>query len=120
MANPNRRGQVGSEVSTNMQSGNYTPWANTHFNLPYGLRFQQVVGQATITNVTASGGVVTFTAKNNYSVGNLVSIYNVNPVAYNLQNLPIVSASSTQFAISSAATGTYISGVICYLFIPWD
>jgi hypothetical protein len=112
MANPNRRGQVGAEVSTYMQRANYTPFANTHFNLPYGLRFQQAVGQAIITNVVDAGATVVYTANNNYSAGNLVSIYDVNPVAYNLQNATILSATSTTFTITTSATGTYVSGGI--------
>jgi len=110
MANPSRRGQSGSEVSSQMQGANQTPFANTHFILPYGLRFQQAVGQSTITNVSASGGTVTYTAANNYSAGHQVSIYNVDPVAYNLQNVTVASATSTQFTVTNAATGTYVSG----------
>ena len=108
--NPHRKGQAGNPVSTGMQASTVTPFANTSFILPHGLRLQQKVGQATITNVTASGGTITYTAANNYSAGNAVSIYNVNPVAYNLQGVTIASASSTQFTITNAATGTYVSG----------
>jgi hypothetical protein len=112
MANPNRRGQSGSEISSQMQGADYTPFANTHFVLPYGLRLQQIVGQSTITNVSGNGTTVTYTVANNYSTGNRVSIYNVDPVAYNLQNVTIASASSTQFTVTNAATGTYVSGGI--------
>ena len=86
------------------------PWLNTHFVLPYGLRLQQKVGQATITNVVDAGATVVYTADNNYSAGNIVSIYGVNPVAYDLQRATILSATSTTFTITSAATGTYVSG----------
>ena len=110
MANPSRRGQSGSEVSSQMQGADYTPFANTHFVLPYGLRFQQAVGQSTITNVSGNGTTVTYTAANNYSAGHQVSIYGVNPVAYNLQNVTVASATSTQFTVTNAATGTYVSG----------
>ena len=51
MANPNRRGQAGAEVSTGMQGANYTPFANTHFNLPYGLYLRQTILAGT-TSVT--------------------------------------------------------------------
>jgi hypothetical protein len=110
MANPNRRGQAGSEVSTGMQGANYTPFSNTHFVLPYGLRLQQKVGMVDITNVVDAGATVVYTANNNYSAGNVVSIYGVNPVAYNLKNATILSATSTTFTITTAATGTYVSG----------
>ena len=56
MANPSRRGQAGSEVSTGMQSANYTPFANTHFILPYGLRLQQTINAGT-TSVTIPAGI---------------------------------------------------------------
>jgi hypothetical protein len=110
MANPSRRGQSGSEVSSQMQGADYTPFANTHFVLPYGLRFQQAVGQSTITNVVDAGATVVYTANNNFSAGHQVSIYGIDPVAYNLQNATILSATSTTFTITSAATGTYVSG----------
>jgi len=118
MANPNRRGQAGASVRTGMTGSNVTPWTNTHFNLPYGLFLQQRVGMADITNVTASGGTVTYTAANSYSAGDTVSIYGVNPVAYNLQNATVIAGSgatalsSTQFSVTNAATGTYVSGGI--------
>jgi len=110
MANPSRRGSSGEPVRNSMQGGNYTPWTNTHFVLPYGLRLQQKVGMSTITNVSGNGTTVTYTVANSYSAGDTVSIYDVNPVAYNLQNATIASASSTQFTITNAATGTYVSG----------
>jgi hypothetical protein len=108
--NPHRKGQAGNPVSTGMQSSTLTPQFNTHFILPYGLRLQQKVGMVEITNVVDAGATVVYTANNNYSAGNTVSIYYVNPVAYNLQNATILSATSTTFTITSAATGTYISG----------
>jgi len=110
MANPNRRGQAGSPVSTGLQGDTITPWANTSWILPHGLSLQQKVGQAVITNVSASAGTVTYTAANNYSAGNVVSIYDVSPNAYNLQRVTIASASSTQFTVTNAATGTFVSG----------
>jgi len=86
------------------------PWLNTHFVLPYGLRLQQKVGMVDITNVEDLGATVRYTANNNYSAGDIVSIYNVDPVAYNLQRATILSATSTTFTITTAATGTYVSG----------
>jgi hypothetical protein len=112
VANPNRRGQAGSPVSTGSTGSSTTPFANTSFILPYGLRLQQKVGMTTITNVVDAGATVVYTADNNYSAGDTVSIYYVDPVAYNLQNATILSATSTTFTITSAATGTYVSGGI--------
>jgi hypothetical protein len=112
MANPSRRGQVAGPVSGQMRGDAETPFANTSMILPYGLQLQQKVGMVDITNVTASGGTVTYTAANNYSAGNTVSISYVDPVAYNLKAVTIATASSTQFTVTNAATGTYVSGGI--------
>lgn len=65
---------------------------------------------ATITNITGSGSVVTYTALNTFSANQYVTITGANPSAYNLTNAYIASASSTQFTVSNSATGTYVSG----------
>ena len=110
MANPSRRGQVAGPVSNQMRGDADTPNANTSFILPYGLQLRQKVGMVNITNVVDAGATVVYTADNNFSAGNIVSIYYVNPVAYNLQNATILSATSTTFTITTTATGTYVSG----------
>ena len=112
MANPIRRGESSSQVSSWAQSDIVTPNAQTSFILPYGLTLRQKVGQVEITNVVDAGATVVYTANNDYSAGDTVSIYDVNPVAYNLKNATILSATSTTFTITSAATGTYVSGGI--------
>lgn len=65
---------------------------------------------ATITNVTASAGTVTYTAANSFSAGQIVTITGVVPNQYNLVNATIATASGTNFTITNAATGTYVSG----------
>jgi hypothetical protein len=67
---------------------------------------------AEITNITSNGTTVTFTAVNGFSAGQIVSIDGVTPYVYNLQNVAIASASSTQFTVTNGATGNYISGGI--------
>jgi hypothetical protein len=60
-----------------------------------------------------STGVVEYTTSlpHNLSAGDIVSIYGVNPTAYNLQNVTIASTpTATTFRVSNAATGTYVSG----------
>ena len=74
------------------------------------VNIKQPVQTATITNVTASAGTVTYTAANSFTAGNLVTITGVNPSGYNLSNQTIATASSTQFTVTNAATGTYVSG----------
>jgi len=70
---------------------------------------------ATITNVTASSGTVTFTCTNSFSAGDIVTITGVNPVAYNLTEVTIASATGSQFTVTNAATGTYVSGGSAYV-----
>lgn len=65
---------------------------------------------ATITNVVASGGTVTYTCNNDFVAGDVVRITGVNPTSFNLNLQKIVTASSTQFTVTNAATGTYVSG----------
>jgi hypothetical protein len=69
-----------------------------------------VTSTFTVTNVTASAGVVTYTAANTLSAGSVVSITGVTPTAYNLTNAVVATASSTQFTVSNSATGAYTSG----------
>jgi hypothetical protein len=105
------RGEVSSQVSDwHPSSSKSTPLSNTSFAVPHGLKLQQKVGMVDITNANGNGTTITYTAVNNYSVGNIVSIYSINPTVYNLQNVTIASASSTQFTITNGNTGTYISG----------
>jgi hypothetical protein len=65
---------------------------------------------ASITNVTGNGTTVTYTASNSFSAGQTVSIDQVMPYIYNLQDVVIASASATQFTVTNGATGNYISG----------
>lgn len=65
---------------------------------------------ASITNVVASSGTVTYTCSNSFVAGALVTITGVNPTSFNLSQVIIATASSTQFTVTSTATGTYVSG----------
>lgn len=65
---------------------------------------------AQITNVSGDGTTVTYTAQNSFSVGQIVCIDQVTPYIYNLQNVVIDSATSSQFTVLNAAQGNYISG----------
>jgi len=77
------------------------------------LTFNHTNLTATITRVTTSSGVITYTASNSFTVGQLVTITSVtsNPVnVFNLANVIINSRTSTSFTVRSSATGTYTSG----------
>jgi hypothetical protein len=98
----------------NLKVGDYVafePGAGGTVTIPSGTTIADInTSSATITNATASGGVVTYTASNSFSVGHPVTITGVNPVAYNISGV-IASASSTAFTVANtSATGTYVSG----------
>lgn len=65
---------------------------------------------ASITNVSGNGTTVTYTAANSFSAGQIVTIDQVIPYIYNLQEVEIASASATQFTVTNGATGIYVSG----------
>jgi hypothetical protein len=71
---------------------------------------QEWQGVATITNVVAAGGGVTYTAANTFKIGQLVTITGMSPGAYNLTNQTITDATATFFTITNGATGTFVSG----------
>jgi hypothetical protein len=67
---------------------------------------------ATITNVVASAGTITFTTSvaHGFTAGQIVDITGVDPIAYNLTGVTLATASGTTFTITNAATGTFVSG----------
>lgn len=71
---------------------------------------------ATVTGVTAAGGIVTYTcaAGHPFGAGQIVSMTGINPTAYNLSNQTILSGANaptaTTFKVTNAATGTFVSG----------
>jgi hypothetical protein len=71
--------------------------------------------EAIITNVSGSGTTVTYTADNSFSVSGTVTITGVDPVAYNLTNATVASATATQFTVTSNAIGAYVGGGVAYL-----
>jgi hypothetical protein len=78
------------------------------FNGTYNISSIQSL-QATITNVSASTGTITYTAANSFTPGEQVVVTGVNPTAYNITGT-IATASSSQFTVVNAATGSYVSG----------
>lgn len=65
---------------------------------------------ASITNVTGNGTTVVYTAANSFSAGQIVTVDQVIPYIYNLQEVVIATASASQFTVTNAATGNYVSG----------
>jgi hypothetical protein len=69
--------------------------------------WQQTVA---VTNVVAAGGGVTFTANNNFVIGQRVTTTGITPGAYNLTDQIITDCNATSFVITNGATGTFVSG----------
>jgi hypothetical protein len=68
------------------------------------------IRSANITGAAGSGTVITYTADNNFSVGQTIKITGISPSQYNLSSAVVASATNTQFTITNSATGTYTSG----------
>ena len=94
--------------------------ANTLYGLGYGANTTKLTATAidgskvvpkTITNVSGNGTLVTYTVSgtNYFSAGQIIQVTGVTPSQYNLTG-KVVSSTSSQFTISSTATGTYSSG----------
>jgi hypothetical protein len=66
--------------------------------------------EATITNVSGSGTVITFTANNNFFAGWDVLVNSVNPVSYNGLYTNILAANATHFQVSNTNVQPYVSG----------
>ena len=67
----------------------------------------------TISTVSGSGTSVTFTTTSDHglSVGNKVSIVNVNPIAYNLSDVIVDTVpTSTTFTVLNTTSAVYVSG----------
>ena len=69
---------------------------------------------AEISGVVGDGTTVTFSAVNGYAPDQLVSITGVFPNVYNFTNATIVTTTPTEFTVTSAATGNYLSGGMAY------
>lgn len=63
---------------------------------------------ATITNTVAAGGVATYTAANNFQIGDLVTATGTTNGSggFNISNQPVASASATQFTVLVNLTAT--------------
>ena len=98
---------IGS-MSANLD-GNDTKLNFEFYRLPATLSSIDI-RSADITGVVGSGTTITYTANNNFSVGQTIKITGITPSQYNLSSATIASSSSTQFTVTNSATGTYTSG----------
>ena len=95
--------KFGKRFLTNFIAGNI---ANANKDLAFGVDRKESL----VTAASASTGTVTYTANNYFSAGDTVSIYGLSTSAFNLTNVVVASASTTQFTVTNAATGTAVSG----------
>jgi hypothetical protein len=64
---------------------------------------------ATITNASGDETSMTYTANNNFTAGQKISITGVDPQGYNIIGI-VGAADSTTFVVGGTGTGTYVSG----------
>lgn len=65
---------------------------------------------ATVTAASSNGTTVTYTSNNRFSAGQVVTITGLSTSAFNLANVTIASATTTQFTVTNGATGTAVTG----------
>jgi len=120
MSNPIRRGQAGSPVSGGMQGNNVTPFANTHFILPYGLNLQQTLWGNIISTTTASGGYATHTTTYNHLFvpNQSVTIASTSIAGYSGTFTIYDTPTATTFRIATATTGASTGGTAAPITLP--
>jgi hypothetical protein len=91
------------------EDGNDTRLNFEFYRLPATLSSIDI-RSADITLAAGNGTVITYTADNNFSVGQTIKISGISPSGYNLSSATVASATSTQFTVTNSATGTYSSG----------
>jgi hypothetical protein len=64
----------------------------------------------TITGVSGNGAEITYTCANSLVAGSIVNITGVSPSSYNLEQVEVVSPTSTNFKIAGATQTAYVSG----------
>ena len=65
---------------------------------------------AVVTAASATAGTVTYTATNTFIAGQTVTITGLSTSAFNLTNVLIATASSSQFTVTNGATGSAVTG----------
>jgi hypothetical protein len=68
-----------------------------------------VLKSGTVSGISSTGTLVTYTATNTFSVDDYVTISGVLPVQYNLENVQITARTSGTFTVASTASGSYVS-----------
>jgi hypothetical protein len=100
---------LGIGSTTVNSEGNDTKLDFEFYRLPATLSSVDI-RSANITGAAGNGTVITYTADNNFSVGQTIKITGISPAQYNLSSAVIASATNTQFTVTNSSTGTYTSG----------
>lgn len=95
--------KFGKRFLTNFIAGNITA---TQKDMAFGIDRKESL----VTAASASAGTVTYTTNNYLVAGDVVSITGLSTSAFNLTNVTVASANTTQFTVTNAATGTAVSG----------
>jgi len=73
---------------------------------------------ATVTAASAASGVITYTAANSFSVGQVVTISGLSTPAFNITAATITFASATLFRITNSATGSAVTAASGTALVP--
>lgn len=73
---------------------------------------------ATVTAASAASGVITYTAANSFSAGQVVTISGLSTPAFNITAATITFASPTLFRITNNATGAAVTGASATALVP--
>lgn len=92
----------GKRFLTNFISGNQI---GPDRDLAFGIDRKEVL----VTAASAAGGTVTYVGANYFSAGDTVSVYGLSTAAFNLSNVTVATASSTQFTVTNSATGASVT-----------
>jgi hypothetical protein len=71
--------------------------------------FPVMYKSAIITNVIGTGNFVTYYAANDFEIGTIASVRDVEPVQYNITDRTIVTANSSTFTVGGNETGAYVA-----------
>jgi hypothetical protein len=99
----------------------FTPTANTNViytsanhDLEVGdtVSITGIRSTATITGAAThtTAGQVKYTASNTFKTGDIISISGITPSSYNLNNVSVVSATSSEFIVANTTTDKYRKG----------
>ena len=73
---------------------------------------------ASVTNISGSGTVITYTAANTFTAGQKVTVTGASVAGYNVSGATISTANSTTFTVAGTTTGAYTGTVTASATIP--